>query len=170
MDLHSLGLHCQLKQQLASKYENFTSLIQIAFKDFEAACLKYETHDLNNLSLSMFESASNYYIDKEKSFTLQSLVNDFELQRELSIKNASLSIPYKYEQNSNSIMLCQFQINGVDFDVRMSKLPISERKRSRTFVFLNKYFKEGLNIQFEENGLTWNEAYIDNQLYYYFFN
>ena len=75
--LHSFGLHLELKQALSPKYENFPSLIQITFKDFEALVSKYNVASTEDLSLNMFESALKFYIDRQKSYTSKSLVEDF---------------------------------------------------------------------------------------------
>ena len=171
--LHSFGLHLMLKQTLAPKYENFPSIIQITFNDFQALTSKFKVSDVNKLSISMFESGLKFYIDGKKSYSSKSLVDDFKLQRNLYKRyktNNSSSVPIKYDVDSDCITFGQFDNDGKDSEERISKLPILEGRGSRTFVFLNKYFKEGLNIRFEEYGLIWNTAYIDDELYYYFFN
>lgn len=171
--LHSFGLHLELKQALSPKYENFPSLIQITFKDFEALVSKYNVASTEDLSLNMFESALKFYIDRQKSYTSKSLVEDFKLQQgqnNLYESSDFQSTPLIYEEDSDQIAFGQFEIDGRDSEERISKLPRKERKSSRTFLFFNKYFKDGLNIQVEKNGLNWNTAYIDKELYYYLFN
>ena len=79
-------------------------------------------------------------------------------------------MPIRYEIDSDCMTFGQFDIDGKDSKERILKLPAHERRGSRTFVFLNKYFKEGLNNRFEEYGLIRNTAYIDDELYYYFFS
>ena len=61
----------------------------------------------------------------------------------------------------------QFESDGKNSDVRISKLPKDERRKSRTFVFINGKFKDGLKIQFATINKT---VEIDGELYYYFFN
>ena len=80
MALHSFGLHLQLKQSLSPKYENFPSLIQITFKDFEALIIKHQVSDLNELSIHMFQSALKLYIDRQRSYTSKSLAYDLQVQ------------------------------------------------------------------------------------------
>ena len=171
--LHSFGLHLLVKQPLSPKYENFPSLIQITFKDLEALSLKYQVHGIEDLSLHMFESALKLYIDRNKQYTVKNLADDFLLQtRQNNLYNSSnfQSIPLSYKEDSDTIAFGQFEFNGVDSEERISKLPMKKRKASRTFLFFDKYFKEGLDIQFEEYGLDWNIAYINKEIYYYFFN
>ena len=171
--LHSFGLHLQLKQSLSPKYENFPSLIQITFKDFEALIIKHQVSDLNELSIHMFQSALKLYINRQRSYTSKSLAYDLQVQttQNLLYKSGNLlSMPLIYQEDSNCIAFGQFEFNGNDSEERISKLPIKERKKSRTFLFLNKYFKDGMDIEFEDHGLEWNSVYIDKEIYYYFFN
>ena len=98
--IHSFGLHLMLKQTLAPKYENFPSLIQITFQDFQALSSKFKVSDVNKLLIPMFESGLKFYIDREKSYTSKSLVDDFEMQRNSYKRyktNDSSSMPIRYE-------------------------------------------------------------------------
>ena len=47
-----------------------------------------------------------------------------------------------------------FVSDGKDSNERLSKLSEQERQKSRTCVFINKRFKEGLNIQFSRINIT----------------
>ena len=60
-------------------------------------------------------------------------------------------MPLIYQEDSNCIAFGQFEFNGNDSEERISKLPIKERKKSRTFLFLNKYFKDGMDTEFEDH-------------------
>ena len=76
-------------------------------------------------------------------------------------------IPFDYDQQSEIMKFGQFESDGKNSDVRISKLPKDERRKSRTFVFINGKFKEGLKIQFSTINKT---VKIDGGIYYYFFN
>ena len=167
--INSIGIHFLLKQSLSPKYENFPCLIQITYSDFRAILLKYNIITIKNFSLTMFDSALKLYIDRNKSYTSQSLVNDFQLQiQALYHKNEFQSMPLKYEQDSNSIVFGQFESDGSDSEERISNLPLKKRKNLRTVLFFNKYFRDGLDIQIEDK--KWKTIHIDGQLYYYLFN
>ena len=79
-----------------------------------------------------------------------------------------------YDQQSEIMKFGQFESDGKDSNERISKLPKDEKTKSRTFVFINGRFKEGLKIQFSRINKTdrrdFSTTEIDGELYYYFFN
>ena len=109
--IHSFGMHLELKQTLSPRYENFPCLIQLTFKDLEALISKYKVKSVEDLSLSMFESTLKFYIDRKKSYTSKSIVEDFKLQaahNSVYFKNEFQSLPFIYEENSDKIAFGQF--------------------------------------------------------------
>ena len=121
------------------------------------------------LDLWMFENSFKLYVDREKSYTQKSLAEDFQHQAEFHKKRHETfdGVPFKYDQESEIISFGQFEIDGEDSNDRISKLPKGEKRESRTLVFINARFKEGLNVWPSFNLLP---TEIHGESYYYFFN
>ena len=168
--VHSCGLHFMLKQPIASKYENHPSLIQINFGDLNKAIKKRDLPvDKSKFELWMFESGYKFFVDREKSYTQRSLFEDLWFQMALNRKPDRKfdGFPCKYDRQNEVISFGQFDPTGEDSNQRLSKLPFSEGRLLRTFVFINARFREGLKIEPFHN-LTPTE--INGEPYYYFFN
>ena len=167
--VHSCGLHFMLKQPISSKYENHPSLIQITLENFNKAAKKIDKGDMTKCYLWMFENSLKLFVDREKSYTLKSLAEDFEQQAALhGTRHEKFDgIPFNYDQESEIMKFGQFERNGKDSNERISKLPKEKKMKSRTFVFINWRFKEGLNVW-----PSWNlrTTEIGGEPYYYFFN
>ena len=168
--VHSCGLHFMLKQPIASKYENHPSLIQINFGDLNKAIKRRNLPvDKSKFELWMFESGYKFFVDREKSYTQRSLFEDLWFQMALNRKPDGKfdGFPCKYDRQNEVISFGQFDPTGEDSNQRLSKLPFSEGRLLRTFVFINARFREGLKIEPFHN-LTPTE--INGEPYYYFFN
>ena len=168
--VHSCGLHFMLKQPIASKYENHPSLIQINFGDLNKAINRRNLPlDKSKFELWMFESGYKFFVDREKSYTQRSLFEDLWFQMALNRKPDGKfdGFPCKYDRQNEVISFGQFDPTGEDSNQRLSKLPFSEGRLLRTFVFINARFREGLKIEPFHN-LTPTE--INGEPYYYFFN
>ena len=168
--VHSCGLHFMLKQPIASKYENHPSLIQINFGDLNKAIKRRDLPvDKSKFELWMFESGYKFFVDREKSYTQRSLFEDLWFQMALNRKPDRKfdGFPCKYDRQNEVISFGQFDPTGEDSNQRLSKLPFSEGRLLRTFVFINARFREGLKIEPFHN-LTPTE--INGEPYYYFFN
>ena len=153
--VHSCGLHFMLKQPISSKYKNHPSLIQITMENFNKAAEKNDS-GMNKCYLWMFENSLKLFVDREKSYTLKSLAEDFE-QQAASHRTGHEKydgIPFNYDQQSEIMKFGQFESDGKDSNERISKLPKGEKMKSRTFVFINGRFKEGLRIQFSRINKT----------------
>ena len=168
--VHSCGLHFMLKQPIASKYENHPSLIQINFGNLNKAIKRRDLPvDKSKFELWMFESGYKFFVDREKSYTQRSLFEDLWFQMALNRKPDGKfdGFPCKYDRQNEVISFGQFDPTGEDSNQRLSKLPFSEGRLLRTFVFINARFREGLKIEPFHN-LTPTE--INGEPYYYFFN
>ena len=167
--VHSCGFDFMLKQPISSKYENQPSLIQITFENFNKALGKLGSYDLTKLDLLIFENSFKLFVDRERPYTQKSLAEDFQRQAAIYKKSHGKfdGVPFKYEQQSGTISFGQFEIDGEDSEDRISKLPKARRRESRTHVFINARFRDGLDIQ-----PTFNlrPTEINGELYYYFFN
>ena len=157
--VHSCGFDFMLKQPISSKYENHPSLIQITFGNLIKAFEKHgilgkfrEKLEFEKLDLWNFENSLKLFVDRERPYTIKSLAEDFEQQAAShKIHHEKFDgIPFNYDQQSEIMNFGQFESDGEDSDVRISKLPRDERRDSRTFVFINGQFKEGLKIQFKK--------------------
>ena len=128
--VHSCGLHFMLKQPISSKYENHPSLIQITLENFNKAAKKIDKGDMTKCYLWMFENSLKLFVDREKSYTLKSLAEDFEQQAALhGTRHEKFDgIPFNYDQESEIMKFGQFERNGKDSNERISKLP-KEKKR-----------------------------------------
>ena len=104
----------------------------------------------------MFENSLKLFVDREKSYTLKSLAEDFEQQAASHKMHHEKfdGIPFSYDQQSEIMKFGQFESDGKDSNERISKLPKGEKMKSRTFVFINGRFKEGLRIQFSRINKT----------------
>ena len=81
--VHSCGFDFMLKQPISSKYENHPSLIQITFGSLNKAFKKHGLPDiakLDKLDLWMFENSLKLFVNRERSYTIKSLAEDFEQQ------------------------------------------------------------------------------------------
>ena len=167
--VHSCGFDFMLKQPISSKYENQPSLIQITFLNFNTALGKRGSYDITKLDFLDFENSFKLFVDRERPYTQKSLAEDFQRQAEIHKKSHGKfdGVPFKYEQESETISFGQFESDGEDSDDRISKLAKARRRESRTYVFINARFREGLNIQ-----PTFNlkPTEINGESYYYFFN
>ena len=170
--VHSCGFHLTLKQPISPKYEIQPSVIQITYKNLDAVMLQYELETMEQFKLHMFEDGLKLYVDKEKSYTSKTLAAAFKMQalsNQIYKKKNLESIPIRYNESSDMITFGQFELDGTDSDERISKLPRESRKDARSFVFMNKYFKEGIDVQ--HGGTTdFHTIKIDGELYYFFFN
>jgi len=178
--VHSCGLDLMLKQPISSTHEYQPSLIQINFDDLNKALGKSGSYDMGKLDLGIFENSFKFFSDREKHYTQKSLVED--LQRQAAIyeehHGKSDGVPFKYEQRSGAISFGQFESNGEDSNVRISRHRTTEEKRKlRTYVFINARFSEALNLQpkysvenFRFSNSMFSATKIDGELYYYFFN
>ena len=139
--VHSCGFDFMLKQPISSKYENHPSLIQITLGNLNGALRGVPDMDnFSNLDLWMFENSLKLYVDREKPYTPKSLAEDFQRQVEFHKKRHETfdGVPFKYDQESEIISFGQFENDGEDSEVRISKLPTLQKRRdSRTYVFIN---------------------------------
>ena len=168
--VHSCGLHFMLKQPISSKYEDHPSLIQINFGHLNKAIKKHGPPvNKSKFELWMFESGYKFFVDREKPYTQKSLFEDLWLQMALNRKPGGKfdGFPCKYDQENDVISFGQFDPNGQDSNQRLSELTFSKERDSRTFVFINARFREGLKIE-PFHDLTPTE--INGEPYYYFFN
>ena len=97
----SCGLHVMLKQPISSKYENHPSLIQITFENLNNVIIKHGLDGMSKFQLSMFENSLKLYVDREKSYTSESLAEDFEQQAEFDRTRHQRfdGVPFKYYQS-----------------------------------------------------------------------
>ena len=95
-------------------------------------------------------------------------MNDFTFLLFTTQKYFSFNPPYFPKRT------LKFFLNSIPACSGISKLPKEEKKKSRTCVFINKRFKEGLNIQFSRiNNMgtgDFRTTDIGGELYYFFFN
>ena len=120
----------------------------------------------------MFKNSLQFYVDREKSYTSKTLADDFQKQATSNLLHKQRpfeGIPVKHDETTERIYFGQFENDGKDSDARISKLPRKKRRGSRTYVFINKYLKNGLDIQYD-NISDFRTTYIDGELYYFFFN
>ena len=160
------GLHMMLKQPISSKYENYPSLIQITYPNLHKTMKKHLVRDMTKLKLSMLENGLKLFVNREKSYTSQSLAKDFEQQATFYRTHHEGSdgfdgVPFKYDEESKTIKFGRFESDSSEI---MSK----QDREYRTCVFINKRFNDGLKIQFSshENRIT----DIGGELYHYFYN
>ena len=168
--VHSCGLHFMLKQPISSKYENHPSLIQINLGHFSKANKKRGSPiDKSKFELWMFESGYKFFVDREKPYTQKSLFEDLWFQMALNrTPNEKFDgFPCKYDDENGVISFGQFDHNGEDSNTRLSKLPFSQERPLRTFVFINARFRDGLKIEPLHN---LKPTTINGEPYYYFFN
>lgn len=160
----SCGLHFMLKQPIASKYENHPSLIQISYEE-----LNKKTDNMEIFELSYFDNGLKLFVDRERPYTQKSLVEDFLRQEAIHRSNHRKfdGIPFKYNEESETISFGQFEMNGDPSNGRISKLPKEKRRNLRTFVFINARFMEGLKIKPLSNLKL---AKVNGEKYYRFFN
>ena len=169
--VHSCGLHMMLKQPISPKYENLPSLIQITFENLNNAVIKHSLEGMEKFQLFMFENSLKLFVDREKSYTSKTLAEELEEQAALDkIHHKRFDgKPFKYDEQTQKILFGQFESDGKDSNERISKLPKDERRKSRTYVFINKQFKEGLDIQHSDT-TDFRTTNIGGELYYFFFN
>ena len=167
--VHSCGLHFMLKQPISSKHENNPSLIQITFGNLNKAIKKRGSVDRSKFDLWMFEDGYKFFVDREKPCTQISLFQDLWFQMALHKKpNVEFDgFPFKYDGQSETISFGQFDSDGQDSNQRLSELPYSQERLSRTFVFINARFRDGLKIEPLHN---LKPTEINGEPYYYFFN
>ena len=117
----------------------------------------------------MFENSLKLFVDREKSYTSKTLAEDLKEQAALDkIHHKRFDgIPLKYDELTQKILFGQFENDGKDSNERISKLPKDERRKSRTYVFINKQFKEGLDIQHSDTA-DFQTTDIGGELYYFF--
>ena len=77
--LHSCGLHLNVKQTLCPKSKHHPSLMHITWKDYSASVLEHSVDDVSKLPLGMFEDRHKLFIDREKSYSPESLVKEIEV-------------------------------------------------------------------------------------------
>ena len=171
--VHSCGLDLMLKQPISSKYEYQPSLIQINFDDINKALGESGSYEMDKLDLGIFENSFKFFADRERHYTQKSLVEDLQHQAAIYEEHNGKSdgVPFKYEQQSGTISFGQFEVNGEDSNVRISKHRTKEKKRKlRTYVFINARFSEALNLEPKYSVKKFKRTEIDGELYYYFFN
>ena len=59
-------------------------------------------------------------------------------------------------------------MDGNDYEETISSYDENEKEERRSFVFLNEYFKKGLDLQHGSH--TFLKTNIDDEIYYYFYN
>ena len=174
--IHSCGLDLMFKQPISSKYEYQPSLIQINFDVLNTAIEETGgSYEMNKLDLGIFENSFKFFADRERYYTQKSLVEDLQRQAVIYGEHHGKfdGVPFKYEQRYGSISFGQFESDGEDSNVRISRqsrIKI-ERRKFRNYVFINARFFEALNLQPKyslDNFFKTTE--IDGELYYYFFN
>ena len=167
VSLKSCGLHLNLKQKLVSKNEAHPIMINITYKDFEETIERSQITDMTKLSLNMFKNYHKIYLNSEKSYTARSLVRQIRLDILKKVKRNHgiwCGSPVEFDNTSKCVLLGQFK-----FDDEFNDLPTKEERRKfRTIVFLNKYFKKHLKLAHPEKAFS--TTYIDGEKYYYFFN
>ena len=171
--VHSCGLDLMLKQPISSKYKYQPSLIQITFEELNKALGKSDYDDMDELDLGIFKNSFKFFADNERYYTQKSLAEDLQHQAAIYEKHRGKSdgVPFKYEQQSGVISFGQFDSNGEDSNVRISRhRKKDERRKLRTYVFINARFSESLNLQPAYSTKHLQLTEIDGQLYYYFFN
>ena len=171
--VHSCGLDLMLKQPISSKYEYQPSLIQINFDDINKALEESGSFYMGKLDLGIFENSFKFFADRERYYTQKSLVEDLQHQAAIYEEHHGKSdgIPFKYEQQSGTISFGQFESDGEDSDVRISRHSTKDEKRMlRNYVFINARFSEALNLQPKYSVQNFSTTEIDGELYYYFFN
>ena len=169
--LHSFGLHVMQKQNLCPKSSSHPAVIHIALKDLYSQSSKHKQQDISKLPLYMFREENMIFIDGRKSYSAKSLVESFESQVTNVIKtnpNKWCGMPVKFNENGNFIMIGQFDMNGNDYEETISSYDEDEKGERRSFVFLNEYFKKGLDLQHGSH--TFKKTNIDGEIYYYFYN
>ena len=169
VSVRGCGFHFMLKQPIASKHENHPSLIQVTFGDLKKAFTKRGSTDLTKLDLWMFENSLKLFVDREKSYTQRSLVEDFQHQTAIHEKHTGKldGVPFKYNPELEAISFGQFEKDGKDSNERISKAPKDQRRAMKTFVFINARFIAGLNIPLLSN---LQPTEINDEPYYHFFN
>ena len=98
----------------------------------------------------MFEEENMFFIDDRKSYSAKSLVESFKSQVTNIIEknpNKWCGIPVKFNENGNFILIGQFDMDGNDYEETISSYDENEKEERRSFVFLNEYFKKGLDLQ-----------------------
>ena len=171
--VHSLGLHLNLKQKLCSKSEIIPAVIHIPYKQFSIKTKEYGVKDVNNLPMQIFDECHKIFLNREESYSAESLVKHIELQIKANFRTYGgdwFGMPLKYHARTNTIYLGQFETDGNDSEIRISKLADEdEKKGARTFVFLNEYFKNGLDVTFSKTR-DFKKTRINGELYYCFYN
>ena len=171
--LHSCGLHLNVKQTLCPKSKHHPSLMHITWKDYSASVLEHSVDDVSKLPLGMFEDRHKLFIDREKSYSPESLVKEIEREAKINMRKSGgdwNGFPLKYDRALGIIVVGQFESNGEDSETRISKLVNDEAKQNaRTIVFMSENFKKGLDIKFAP-GRNFKSAEIDGETYYYFYN
>ena len=61
--------------------------------------------------------------------------------------NTWCGIPVKFNENGNFILIGLFDLDGNDYEETISSYDEDEKNDRRSFVFLNEYFKKGLDLQ-----------------------
>ena len=172
----SCGLDLMLKQPISSKFEYQPSLIQITFDNLNKALKKSGSYNTDKLDLGIFKNSFKFFADRERYYTQKSLAEDFQYQAEIYKKSHGKfdCVPFKYEEQSGTISFGQFDHNGEDSNVRISRhqgmSKKEKRRKLRTYVFINARFSEGLNLQPTYSTQHFKLSEIDGELYYYFFN
>ena len=171
----SCGLDLMLKQPISSKHEYQPSLIQITFDSLNKALGKIGSYEMDKLDLDLgiFENSFKFFADRERYYTQKSLAEDFQYQAAIYKKRRGKfpGVPFKYEQQSGTISFGQFDGNGEDSNVRISRhSKIEKRRKLRTYVFINARFSEGLNLQPTYSIQHLKPTEINGELYYWFFN
>ena len=151
----SCGLDLMLKQPISSKFEYQPSLIQITFDNLNKALKKSGSYNTDKLDLGIFKNSFKFFADRERYYTQKSLAEDFQYQAEIYKKSHGKfhCVPFKYEEQSGTISFGQFDHNGEDSNVRISRhqgvSKKEKRRKLRTYVFINARFSEGLNTNYK---------------------
>ena len=139
---------------MCSKSEIIPAVIHIPYKQFSIKTKEYGVKDVNNLPMQIFDECHKIFLNREESYSAESLVKHIELQVKANFRTYGgdwFGMPLKYHARTNTIYLGQFETDGNDSEIRISKLADEdEKKGARTFVFLNEYFKNGLDVTFSK--------------------
>ena len=150
--VHSCGIHMMLKQPISPKYENLPSVIQITFENLNDAITKHVLTDMEQFKLFMLENSLRLFVDREKSYSSKTLAAELKTQAALDqmYHKRNDGIPVKYDESTEKILFGQFENDGTESDERISKLPKERRRKSRTYVFMNKFFNNSIyfSLQF----------------------
>ena len=149
--VHSCGLHFMLKQPISSKYENHPSLIQITMENFNKAAEKNDS-GMNKCYLWMFENSLKLFVNRERSYTIKSLAEDFEQQAASHKMHHEKfdGIPFSYDQQSGIMKFGQFESNGKDSNERISNYQKMKRRNQEHLFLLMGDLRKVLKFNFQE--------------------